>query len=207
MRAYAEHVPPDRWNHNIHYHRIVLDALPAGARTALDVGTGDGLLAADLRRRVAHVVGIDADADVLARARAEHPAIDYVHGDVMTYDFRPPRFDVVASIATVHHLPHLDAALRRLSALVASGGLLAVIGLACATRPGDWALGAVGAVQHRLLRRRRGYWEHTAPTVWPPPHSYAEARRTVREVLPDARWRRLPMWRYAVLWRRPDDAP
>ena len=46
--------PQDRWNHNLHYHRLVLDAVPAHARTALDVGTGDGLLAADLRRRVPH---------------------------------------------------------------------------------------------------------------------------------------------------------
>ncbi|OSY35896.1 hypothetical protein [Pseudonocardia autotrophica] len=46
--------PRDRWNHNIHYHRLVLNAVPEGSHTALDVGTGTGtgLLAADLRRRV-----------------------------------------------------------------------------------------------------------------------------------------------------------
>ena len=41
-----------RWNHNTHYRRIVLDALHSGARTALDVGAGDGLLAAELREQV-----------------------------------------------------------------------------------------------------------------------------------------------------------
>ena len=49
----------DRWNHNIHYHPVVLATVPAGARTALDVGCGEGTLARALRRRVPHVLGMD----------------------------------------------------------------------------------------------------------------------------------------------------
>jgi len=37
-----------RWNLNTHYHRVVLDDIPAGALTALDVGSGNGLLSFDL---------------------------------------------------------------------------------------------------------------------------------------------------------------
>ena len=37
-----------RWNHNTHFHDLVLRAVPPGASTALDVGTGNGLLAGDL---------------------------------------------------------------------------------------------------------------------------------------------------------------
>ncbi|WP_226362749.1 methyltransferase domain-containing protein [Pseudonocardia sp. ICBG1142] len=62
-----------RWNHNIHYHRLVLDAVPRGAQTALDVGTGNGLLAADLVHRVPQVVAIDLDPTVLRSARSEAP--------------------------------------------------------------------------------------------------------------------------------------
>jgi 2-polyprenyl-3-methyl-5-hydroxy-6-metoxy-1,4-benzoquinol methylase len=35
----------DRWNHNIHYHPVVLDALPPDCERVLDVGCGEGLLA------------------------------------------------------------------------------------------------------------------------------------------------------------------
>lgn len=31
--------PP--WNHNIHFHAHVLDAIPDGAASALDIGTGN----------------------------------------------------------------------------------------------------------------------------------------------------------------------
>lgn len=48
---------PPRWNHNLHYHRVILAAVPAGARRSLDVGCGVGMLARDLRRVVARAAG------------------------------------------------------------------------------------------------------------------------------------------------------
>lgn len=191
----------DRWNHNLHYHRLVLDAVPPHARTALDVGTGDGLLAADLHGRVPHVVGVDVDADVLTRAAAADPGVAWVRADVLDAPFAPGSFDVVASIATLHHLPDLATGLRRMAALTAPGGTLVAVGMARAgATPVDLAFEVAGVVQHQLLRRRRTYWEHTAPTAWPPPHSYAEVREVARAVLPGVRWRRLPLWRYALTW-------
>ncbi len=196
-----------RWNHNIHYHRLVLDAVPAGARTALDVGTGDGLLARDLRRVVPDVTGLDSDAGVLASARSTGADVTWVHGDVLTHPFAPGAFDVVASVATLHHLPDLDGALRRLAGLTAPGGVLAVVGLARSASLLDAAYSGIGAVQHRFLSRRREYWEHTAPTLWPPPHTFAEVKRAARAALPGCRWTRLPLWRYAVTWTRPTTTP
>ena len=36
---------PPRWNHNLPYHRVILAAVPDGARRSLDVGCGVGMLA------------------------------------------------------------------------------------------------------------------------------------------------------------------
>lgn len=192
-----------RWNHNLHYHRLILDAVPAGARTALDIGTGDGLLARDLHRIVPAVTGIDVDPDVLARARTEDPYVTWVRGDALSYPFPAGGFDVVASVAVLHHFPDAAAALTRMAELTAPGGLLAVVGLARSTSPADYAFELAGIGQHQWLSRRRGYWEHTAPSRWPPPHSYREVRALARRVLPGVRWRHLPLWRYLLLWRRP----
>lgn len=192
-----------RWNNNIHYHRRILDAVPPNARTALDVGTGNGLLAADLHRRIPQVTAIDTDASVLESARHEDEGVTWIHGDVMTYPFREAQYDVVASVATLHHLPDLDEAFARLAALTAPGGVVAVVGLARSSRPLDYALDLAGVVQHRRLARRFGLWEHSAPVVWPPPHTYAEVRRSAAHILPGSTWSRLAMWRYAVIWRKP----
>jgi 2-polyprenyl-3-methyl-5-hydroxy-6-metoxy-1,4-benzoquinol methylase len=51
--------PGRRWNHNIHYYPLVLAAVPAGCRRALDVGCGEGQLTRELAVRVPEVVGID----------------------------------------------------------------------------------------------------------------------------------------------------
>lgn len=189
-----------RWNHNIHYHGIVLDAVPDGATSALDVGAGNGLLAADLRSRVDDVVAVDVDGDVLQSTSRDVDGVDLILGDVMDYPFART-FDVVASVATFHHLTDPRAALRRLADLTASGGVLVIVGLARASSPIDYAYAAAGAGAHRWLSWRHGYWEHSAPTVWPPPQTYAQVRDLVREELEGARWRRLPLFRYAVTWR------
>lgn len=78
------HRHPERWNHNLHYQRRLLEAVPVGARTALDVGTGNGILAAELHEFIPDVTGLDPDATVLESAREEDPGVNWVHGDLMT---------------------------------------------------------------------------------------------------------------------------
>ncbi|WP_262406189.1 bifunctional 2-polyprenyl-6-hydroxyphenol methylase/3-demethylubiquinol 3-O-methyltransferase UbiG [Protaetiibacter sp. SSC-01] len=198
-----------RWNHNLHYQGVILDALPASARSALDVGCGDGLLVRELAARVARVVGIDLDGPSLARARDELAGIDaarveLVRDDVMTHPFEPASFDVVASVATLHHLD-ARAGLIRMRELLAPGGLLGIVGLAAVASPADAARSLAGALANRpyqLLTRRR-HWEHAAPTVWPPPESYRAMRRIVDELLPGAVFRAHLFWRYTVLWTKP----
>lgn len=190
-----------RWNHNIHYHRLILDAVPAGARSALDVGCGNGLLSVELLNSVPEVTGIDLDEGVLEDARRLSNEITWLQGDAMSYEF-DQSFDMVVSVATLHHMPDLGSALSRLADLTAPGGVLAVVGVARASRPRDMMLGLAGTVQHRWLARKYGFWEHSAPTVWPPPHDFATVRRTAERVLPGVRWKQLLLWRYALIWRK-----
>lgn len=114
--------PMRRWNHNIHYHRRVLDAAPQGARTALDVGTGDGLLAAKLSTRSPRSPPSTSIAPSSNLPRTEQPRVKWVHGDVVTFPFAESTFDIVASIAAVHHLPDTKQALQRLAELTSPGG-------------------------------------------------------------------------------------
>jgi trans-aconitate methyltransferase len=192
-----------RWNHNIHFHHLVMSAVPTGATSALDVGTGNGALAGELRGVLPEVTGVDADLDVLTRAAATRPdGIAWVHGDVMTHDFGRA-FDVVAAVATVHHLPSLPDTLERLGNLTSPGGVLVIVGLARAATARDYLLGLAGAAQHQWYSRTRNYWEHSAPTVWPPPHTYREVRECAATVLPGVRWQQFALWRYALTWSKP----
>jgi SAM-dependent methyltransferase len=194
----------ERWNHNIHYHSHILRAIPGRAQSALDVGCGEGMLARELRRTVPHVTGIDLDAPSLDQAREYPDDVDYVLDDFLTHPFEPASFDVVASVATLHHM---DAAtgLARMRDLVRPGGVLAIVGLARGSMPGDLprvlAAVAVGTV-HRAVK---GRWQHPSPIVWPPPVTYPEMRALAAEILPGSEYRRHVLWRYSIVWRKPRD--
>lgn len=194
----------ERWNHNIHHHRVVVEALPPGCRRVLDLGCGEGLLALELSRHADRVVGLDRDEPTLALARRHAAArnVDHVLGDILDHPFRPGSFDAVAAIVVLHHVG-LAAGLERMVELVRPGGRVVVVGMGATRSPVDAAYDLAGAVATRLHKRTRTYWETAAPKVWPIPHSHGDARRTVRRLLPGARYRRHVLWRWSAVWTKP----
>jgi ubiquinone/menaquinone biosynthesis C-methylase UbiE len=191
------------WNTNIHYDARLAACVPAAARAVLDVGCGDGFLAARLAPRVPHVVAIDVDAGVLGRARARFPAapVTWCHGDILTHPLEAESFDAVLVNAALHHLPDTRAALRRLSRLVRPGGTLAIVGFT-RTEWRDWPWAVAAFISLGAAIRLHGKWEHTAPQVWPPRDTYRELRQAARAILPGARMRHLLMGRYLLTWVR-----
>ncbi|MEO7235536.1 MAG: class I SAM-dependent methyltransferase [Lapillicoccus sp.] len=55
---------------------------PSGTRRVLDAGCGTGRVAIELARRGFSVVGVDADAGMLAAARVKAPDLTWVEGDL-----------------------------------------------------------------------------------------------------------------------------
>jgi SAM-dependent methyltransferase len=194
----------NRWNHNIHYHAEILRALPPACGHVLDVGCGEGMLARDLAVMSAHVTAIDRDPATLELARndAAAPNIEYVLGDFLTYPFEDGAFDAVVSIATIHHVGS-TVALERMRELVRPGGTIAVIGIARSESPVDVAYDSAGFFATRYHSHRKEHWETAAPKVWPPPESYADARRVAKETLPGVRYRRHILFRYSLVWTKP----
>lgn len=190
------------WNRNIHYHAVVVDAVPAGCARALDVGCGVGRLAATLADRCEEVVAIDADASTLARARASNlkPNLWFVAGDVMTHDFGGA-FDFVASIATLHHLP-LEPALERFKQLLRPGGTLAVIGLYRLTTMTDIAYAHLAIPVSAWHRVTKGTAPVSAP-IQDPKETLAIVEAAVERILPGAEFTRRLLFRYSLVWRKP----
>jgi 2-polyprenyl-3-methyl-5-hydroxy-6-metoxy-1,4-benzoquinol methylase len=192
------------WNHNIHYHSVVLDALPEDPSRVLDVGCGAGLLARRLRRHVPHVVALDADEPILEVARTHPDAgdIEYAHGDILSYPFEPSSFDAVVAVAALHHMD-ATTGLQRMHDLVRPGGSIVVIGLARSRHSFDAVCGLAGIVATQSRRIAHGPpGAQGAPVVWPPPETYQGMRRIAREQLPGAVFRRRIYFRYSLVWRK-----
>jgi SAM-dependent methyltransferase len=203
-------VPTEPWSHNLHYHRVVLGAIPGGRRSALDVGCGTGALTRSLRSVIPQVTGIDRDEHSIAIARTHPQARDigYRHEDFLTAGFEAGSFGLIASIASLHHMD-TGAALARMAKLLEPGGVLVVVGLARGPSPADLLLtvpAVAGSRVHRATtsrQRQRCVPAYQPPIVWPPPMTYRQTRRLAGQLLPGVRYRRHLYWRYSLIWVKP----
>ena len=194
------------------HERALLAYVPRGAQV-LEVGCGHGALTRRVARRARSVLALDMSPEMIRVARAcsgAHPNIDYRVADVTSTDFPPASFDIVLSVATLHHVP-LAPTVGRLADALRPGGWLVVQDIL--TRPGLLGLPANAlAWLARRLRGTRGgrhgapgrpiealYREHGRGERYLTP---AEAARSYRGLLPGARVIYHLEWRYTVVWRR-----
>lgn len=223
------------WDHNAHYHREILRRLPARFGRALDVGCGSGDMVRLLARRAeVEVVGVDADPDVVARARALTDAsapVRFVVAEVPAGvgegvsdgaegtagpecgsadgSGGAARYEVITCLAALHHLPFAEA-LALFRRRLAPGGTLVVLGVHRTRGPVDGLL-AVAAVPLNLavgLLKNRGRRAvrpvSMTARTLPPTMAYREIVREARRLLPGVRVRRRLFWRHTLVWRAPN---
>jgi SAM-dependent methyltransferase len=89
--------------------------------SVLDGGCGTGRVGIELARRGIAVLGVDADPDMIASARAKAPDLEWSVQDLADLE-RPERFDVVALAGNV--VPYVAAG-RRAAAVTACARHLA----------------------------------------------------------------------------------
>ncbi len=81
---------------------FVIACCPPGS--GLDVGCGTGVLAARLAARGFGMTGIDPSAGMLDVMAAEHPEVDAVRGSGDELPFDACSFDLVITVAALHHI-------------------------------------------------------------------------------------------------------
>ena len=109
--------PDSWWDLSRYYHRRLVDVyrflVPPG-QSMLELGCGQGDLLAALEPLSG--VGVDFSAEMIARARARHPSLEFVHADV--HDLRVDRtFDVIILSDLINDLWDVQTVLERIGAL------------------------------------------------------------------------------------------
>ena len=206
-------IPDDPWQHNRLYHRLLWRELPARIGPVLEIGCGTGEVTAALAARAESVLGLDLSPEMVAAARercAGAANVDLVLADALTHPLPREHFDLVVSIATLHHLP-LAPMLARARDALRPGGLLWILDLPRDETALDLARSAA-AFPLNLLGRL-----YTTGHLRPPPEvraawdahgatdrylSLSEVKRTAAVLLRGVRVRRLLFWRYELVWRK-----
>jgi 2-polyprenyl-3-methyl-5-hydroxy-6-metoxy-1,4-benzoquinol methylase len=110
----------------------IVRAVPGlAAKSVLEYGCGTGLLGFVLQPHAAHVTLADSSREMLAVVREKLLKLGAanVAAELLDLTAGPPpptRFDVACTLLTLHHISDVDDVLRKLFALVASGGILCV---------------------------------------------------------------------------------
>jgi ubiquinone/menaquinone biosynthesis C-methylase UbiE len=127
---------------------FVAEGAGEGAGEALDVGTGNGLLAMALARRGFRVVSVDVDgeeqalASALARETDVQEWISFKLADAARLPYADGRFDVVASMDALHHFSAGEPIIEEMIRVIRPGGRLV---LAEFTEDGFSLVGSVHA--------------------------------------------------------------
>ncbi len=115
---------------NVHGEADLVEALlrQSGGTRVLDAGCGTGRVAIELARRGFSVVGVDADAGMLAAARAKASELPWIEADLADLgDSLDAEFDliVMAGNVMIFLAPGTEArVLRELSGRLAADGVL-----------------------------------------------------------------------------------
>ena len=103
------------------YGDDLLDLLdPQRGESILDLGCGTGRHAAQIAARGGDVVGLDADLDMLDKARRENPGLRFVVADATSFPLAGLgiNFDACFSNAALHWMTPQDAVLRNVRSVL-----------------------------------------------------------------------------------------
>ncbi len=181
------------WWHQEHDHSLYGLEQIRGAilycnqrRSALDVGCGSGGRVFRLLEEMGFgITGIDASAEMIAIARASHPAALLQVADIREWQ-SPERFDLVIAWDSIFHLAQHEheQVLKKLADLLGAGGILIyTLGDAVGEHESDWhddkfPYSSIGIGENlRVLMDCGLHIRHVELDQYPQKHAYIIARR------------------------------
>ena len=195
------------WNHNNHFHNYLLRQLPRKVSRALDIGCGLGFFAQKLAERSEFVEALDIDNVILEEASNLNsaPNICYRQADFLEADLPEGSYDVIVSIASLHHMD-AETALAKMKALLNSSGTLVILGLYRETTILDYLYSLISVFLNIVYLN----WHpaltapptmKTAP-ILPAQLSIGEIKIVANTLIPGFCLQRHLFWRYSLIWQK-----
>lgn len=181
------------WWHQEHDHSLYGIEQIRGAilycnqrRSALDVGCGSGGRVFRLLEEMGFgITGIDASAEMIAIARASHPAALLQVADIREWQ-SAERFDLIIAWDSIFHLAQHEhePVLKKLADLLGAGGILIyTLGDAVGEHESDWhddkfPYSSIGIGENlRVLMDCGLHIRHVELDQYPQKHAYIIARK------------------------------
>jgi SAM-dependent methyltransferase len=125
--TFVYHLEPERWDELARHEPIdpaLIEALPHGVQTGLDVGAGSGRLTAHLVGRCRQVIAVEPSQGLRELLRRRLPGVRALHGWAEALPVEDALCDLTAACGTLGPDPRVLDELRRVTA---PGGTMALI--------------------------------------------------------------------------------
>ena len=149
---------------------------------------------------------IDVDHEILNEAFIQHHAsnISYQYADFLEADLPEASYDLIVSIASLHHMD-LEVALNKMKFLLRPSGKLLILGLYQETTIVDYLYSAISIPLNLIYL----IWHcelTTIPRKVAPTHpaqlSLKQIKTVMNDVIPGFYLKRHLFWRYSVIWQK-----
>lgn len=201
-----------KWDHNRHYHKYLLKHAPDNIRLSLDIGCGKGEFANLLSQKSDKVIGIDLSDEMIkvANGNNKDKKIDFNIGDIMNFDIGINRYDYIASIATIHHLPMKEFLIKVRESLKEKGILL-ILDIYKAETILDYLFSVIASpvnsimllimegrlrpsIEERIAWNEHGKHDHYL--------TLKQIKSICNDIIPGSNVKRHLFWRYSIVWRK-----
>ena len=199
------------WNHNLHYHAMLLKKMPVPCETALDIGSGTGLFASKLSQKAKRVAALEPDQSSAEQARREtagNSNLSHIRSSFLEHDFQAARFDCISALASLHHMD-FEPALRKMRSLLNPKGRILILGLYKEKSLLDYliSLPAIPAnIVKNAVSEKVAVGEQSMITT-EARMGLNEIRQSADALLPGCRVKRHLFWRYSIVWEKPEAEP
>jgi SAM-dependent methyltransferase len=173
----------------------------------LDIGCGFGLFAFKLATRSQQVDALEVEGFVLRQALTRHyaPNIAYQQADFLKASLPKNSYDLIVSIASIHHMD-LELALIKIKELLQPSGKLLILGLYREETPLDYLYSMVSVPVNLIYLN----WYQASNRVSAgPPVPTCPAKLSLRQIksvanhlLPGFHLQRHLFWRYSLSWQK-----
>jgi 2-polyprenyl-3-methyl-5-hydroxy-6-metoxy-1,4-benzoquinol methylase len=204
---------PDKWDHNLHYQKYLLKQIPKNCNYILDVGCGTGELTKKLSLFAKEIIGIDISENMLQEARKRNfdDRINYLKASVEKYiEEADKQFDVIISIAALHHMDEEKILSMAKNKLVENGKILI---LDCVREETlfDYLVSLLAIIPNKimlLIKNGTTKQSHEEKEAWAEHYKYdkyltiKQVKNIVKNTLGKAKIKRHLFWRYSIIYTK-----
>lgn len=202
-----------KWEHNNHYHKYLMKNVPNNREKVLEIGCGKGVFARLMAKDFKKVIAVDFSEGMIEKAKAISKGlnnIEYRLEDITKHDFKNNKYDCIASIATMHHLPFREMLIKAKEGLK-DNGVFMVLDLYESKTITDYLISLVAAPVNIIFmlfkngrlrpseEERKAWEEHSKNDVY---MTFKDIKIICKKVMPEAKVRRHFFWRYSIVWRK-----